>query len=198
MWANSAGLLKTLRMGSSLDHLMVKGNLCGFGCEPALCPPGPRSGPLAQDVQTSAPGPVGVRLVVQPCQCSPGRLRPAPRSPPGAARAAQPTSATKAPQNAAQPPPKPVAPASREQRLNIPPSWGRAEPPIARPRPFLLTPRQWLTREISQKSPRGLCRGRYHAANCGWPDLQRHPSARLSGLARKFAGGQVQAVGSLR
>ena len=63
-----------------------------------------------------------------PRRASPGR------------RAGRSTSSTnKAPQNAAESPPKPAAPPRREQRLTIPPSWGRAEPPIARPRPFLFT-----------------------------------------------------------
>ena len=112
-----------------------------------------------------------------PRRASPGR------------RAGRSTSSTnKAPQNAAESPPKPAAPPRREQRLTIPPSWGRAEPPIARPRPFLFTLTAMADArdfQKSQKSPRwGLCRGRYHADRQPAPGTRRsmHPAHRVGAL----------------
>ena len=155
-----SGSSETLRMGSSLDHLIAKGYLYGFGYEPAMCLPGPRSGPLAPDfpdqrlawlVSAWWPAPTVLLGGRGPRRASPGR------------RAGRSTSSTnKAPQNAAESPPKPAAPPRREQRLTIPRAGAGRNPPSPGPDLSCLPSPQWLTREISKKSQNPLGGG--HAA----------------------------------
>ena len=161
MWTNSAGLLKTLRMGSSLDHLIAKGYLYGFGYEPAMCLPGPRSGPLAPDSRTSA----------WPGWCPPGG-QPLLSSWADAARAALPPGAARAAQH-----PAPIRP--RRTRLNrrqslrhrqgassalpFPRAGAGRSPPSPGPDLSCLPSPQWLAREIS-KNPKNPLGGGHAAA----------------------------------
>jgi hypothetical protein len=184
LWTNSAGPLKTLRMGSSLDHLIANGYLYGFGYEPAMWSAVRASRARFPD-QRTWPGrcPPGG----QPLLCSWADAARA-ALPPGAARAAQPSSTNKAPQNAGESPPKPAAPPKREQRLTIPPSWGRAEPSIASPDLSCLPSPQSLTREIPQKSQESPRRGNAAAGTTPTGNLRpareglMHPDHRVGAL----------------
>lgn|SRR5215510_5826466 len=89
LWINSVilqkvlrNLQKALRMGSSLDHRIVKGLSLASVDGPAMCALARGPGLLAPDAQTSAPGlagcPPGGEL---PPAVLPGGPRPAQRSP---------------------------------------------------------------------------------------------------------------------